>query len=226
MPRTARASRGGVCHHTMSRGNRGTTVFHDAQDYESFENLMRRSNQRLPMRNLAWCLMPTHFHIVLRPYEDGDLGRWMHWLLTTHVQCHRRRHETEGRIWQGRFKAPPIQQDAHLLTVMRYVERNPLRACLVDRAEDWPWSSLRVRMGKADSLLSPSPVPLPDNWRDLVNQPLTAAELEAVRTSLQRERPYGDAAWMQGTAERLDLLGSLRKRGRPRGIAYRPLKEL
>lgn len=226
MPRTARASRGGVCHHAMNRGNQQATLFHDARDYESFVNLMRGSVERIPMRVLAWCVMPNHFHVVLRPYGDGDLGRWVHWLLTTHVQRHRLRYGIEGRVWQGRFKAPPIQQDGHLLTVMRYVERNPLRAGLVDRAEDWPWSSLRARKGKPDRLLSPSPAPLPDNWCRLVNEALTPAELEAVRTSLRRERPYGDPAWTQGTAERLGLLDSLNRRGRPRGIASRPLKEL
>jgi putative transposase len=205
----------------MNRGNRRAIVYHDAHDYASFTGLMRRANDRLPMRIAAWCLMPNHFHAVLWPHGDGDLGRWMHWLLTTHVQRHRQRHGTDGRIWQGRFKAPPIQQDDHLLTVMRYVERNPVRAGLVERAQDWPWSSLRVRMGRADALLSPSPVSLPDNWCDLVNQPLTVAELAAVRTSLQRQRPFGDPAWVQGTAERLGLLETLRRPGRPRAFRSR-----
>lgn len=222
VPRTARASRGGVCHHVMNRGNQRATVYHDARDYERFEDSMRRAGERLPMRILAWCLMPNHFHVVLWPYEDGDLGRWMHWLLTTHVQYHRQRHGTTGRIWQGRFKAPPVQRDDHLLTVMRYVERNPLRAGLVDRAQDWPWSSLRGRAGEVHPLVGPSPVPLPAYWCDFVNEPLTTTELEAVRTSLQRERPYGDPAWTRGTAERLGLLDSLRKRGRPE--AWRPAK--
>ena len=223
MPRTARASRGGVCHHVMSRANRREVVFHDATDYMAFEDSMRRACDRLSMRILAWCLMPTHFHLVLNPYDDGDLGRWMHRLLTRHVQRHRRRYDTEGRIWQGRFKAPPIQQDNHLLTVLRYVERNPLRAGLVKRAEDWPWSSLPRRIyALPDDLLSPSPVPLPENWIDFVNQPLTASELEEVRRCTRREIPYGDPAWTKGTAERLTLNAAPRRRGRPR--AWEPCR--
>ena len=172
------------------------------------------------MRVLAWCLMPNHVHLVLWPYFDGDLGRWMHWLLTSHVLGHRRRYETIGRIWQGRFTAPPIQQDHHLLVVLRYVERNPVRAGLVDRAEKWPWSSLR-RRGKPDSVLAASPVSLPDPWDDWVNAPLTSAETAAVRTSIERGSPYGDAAWTRGTADRLGLQSTLRSPGRPRSLPRR-----
>jgi len=216
MPRTARASIAGICHHVMSRGNNRAVIFRDDRDYRSFVEIMKRAQRRLPVRILAWCLMPNHFHLVLRPYADGDLGRWMHWLLTTQTQRHRRRYETTGRIWQGRFKAPPIQHDHHLLVVMRYVERNPLRAGLVHRAEEWPWSSLVERGETRKRLTAESPVPLPDDWCALVNQPLHGTELDAIRESLDRGRPFGDPVWTQGTAERLGLLSSLRARGRPR----------
>jgi putative transposase len=217
-----------MCYHAMNRGNQRGTIYHDEHDYRAFEDLMRLANERLPMRILAWCLMPNHFHVVLWPYEDGDLGHWMHWLLTTHVQRHRRRHGTDGRIWRGRFKAVPVQQDDHLFVVMRYVERNPLAANLVARAHEWSWSSLRARMpgagAAARALLSTSPTPIPADWFDLVEQALAAKELEDLQTGLRRARPYGDAAWTRGTAERLGLLESLQPRGRPR--SWRPLEEL
>ncbi len=136
-------------------------------------------------------------------------------------RSHQFRYGTIGRVWQGRFKAPPVQQDDHLRIVMRYVERNPLRAGLVERAEQWPWSSLSARSGATDGLLSPSPVSLGDDWTNWVNQPLTEKELEAVRTCLRRGRPYGDAAWTRGTAERLDLQDSLTPRGRPKAFECR-----
>ena len=84
------------------------TIFHGDDDFFAFEDLMRRANERLPLQVLAWCLMPNHFHLVVRPRGDRDLSRWMHWLLTAHVQRYRRRYNSTGRIWQGRFKAPPI----------------------------------------------------------------------------------------------------------------------
>ncbi len=88
--------------------------------------------------------MPNHFHLVLWPYEDGDLSNWMQWLLTTHVRRYHRMYGTSGHVWQGRFKAFPIQQDEHLFVVMRYVERNALSAQLVTSAEDWRWSSVHA----------------------------------------------------------------------------------
>ena len=118
------------------------TVFHKPDDYDAFLDLMAESSVRTPMRILAYCLMPNHFHLALWPREDGDVSRWMHWLMTTHVRRHLGRYRSSGHVWQGRFKAFPIQEDDHLLAVLRYIERNPLRAGLVGRAEEWRWSSL------------------------------------------------------------------------------------
>ena len=221
MPRTARASIGGVCYHVMNRGNGREQVFHDDDDYAAFLNLLGRACRRRPMRVLAWCLMPNHFHLVLWPHGDGDLGRWMQWLLTSHVRRHHKRRGTGGHIWQGRFKAFPIQEDSHLLTVLRYVERNPVRAKLVRRAEAWPWSSAAarwVRSGRPE-FLTESPVPLPRPWSRWVNTALTEKELAAVRQSVVRGSPCGDADWATAAARRLDLEFTLRPRGRPRNEA-------
>jgi len=158
MPRQTRTLFGGFCYHIINRGNGRAQVFHGAADYREFVKLMAAAGERLlprlpprlaprlpprlPPRLLAYCLMPNHVHLVLWPREDGEVSRWMQWLMTAQVRRHHRRHGTDGHLWQGRFKAFPIQRDEHLLSVLRYVERNPLRAKLVARAEDWPWSSL------------------------------------------------------------------------------------
>src|SRR5688572_24903460 len=147
MPRTARASAGNYCYHVLNRGNARQEVFHKPEDYAAFLRLMTEANERedgVSMRLLGYCLMPNHFHLVLWPREDGDLSRWMQWLLTSHVRRYHRHYGTSGHVWQGRFKAFPIQKDEHLLLVLRYVERNPVRAKTlgVRRAERWPWSSL------------------------------------------------------------------------------------
>ena len=142
MPRTARSCSGGYTYHVLNRGNARATVFHKPDDYDAFLDLMAESSVRTPMRILAYCLMPNHFHLALWPRGDGDVSRWMHWLMTTHVRRHLGRYRSSGHVWQGRFKAFPIQEDEHLLAVLRYIERNPLRAGLVGRAEEWRWSSL------------------------------------------------------------------------------------
>ena len=147
MPRKTRTLFGGFCYHIINRGNGRAQVFHGEADYREFVKLMAAAAgehppPRLAPRLLAYCLMPNHIHLVLWPREDGEVSRWMQWLMTAQVRRHHRRHGTDGHLWQGRFKAFPIQRDEHLLSVLRYVERNPLRAKLVARAEDWPWSSL------------------------------------------------------------------------------------
>jgi len=217
MPRTARASLGGWCYHVLNRGNARADVFHKDHDYAAFVALFEPACERVPMRLLGYCLMPNHFHLLLWPHRDGDLGRWMQWLLTSHVRRYHRHYGGSGHVWQGRFKAFPIQEDEHYLTVLRYVERNPLRARLTRKAESWLWSSLRQRTSAAsDSILSPGPVAIPSNWQDLVHQPQTEAELSALRRSVQRGTPFGGPRWTQRAARDLGLEFTLRPRGRPR----------
>jgi putative transposase len=121
-------------------------------------------------------------------------------------------------VWQGRFKAFLIQEDDHLITVMRYVERNALRAGLVRRAEHWPWGSLRWRMHQDSRQidLAQPPLSLPDNWLSYVNAPQTPAELASIRTCIQRQRPFGADGWVERHASELGLLHTLAPVGRPR----------
>src|SRR5690606_22374854 len=115
-----------------------------------------------------------------------------------HVRRYHKHYGGSGHVWQGRFKAFPIQQDEHLLTVLRYVERNPLRANLVERAQAWPWPSLKLRAKDAGaSLVSPGPGPLSRLWLAHGNQPQTEAEVAAVRHSIARGSPFGSERWQK-----------------------------
>jgi putative transposase len=174
------------------------------------------------MRILAFCLMTNHWHLLLWPQNDGELAAFMQRLTTTHVRRrHLHRHSVgRGHLYQGIYKSFPVQEDDHFYTVCRYVERNALRAGLVERAEDWPWSSLAIRHRTcpADVLptLSTWPLPMPRAWRRWVNEPQTDAELQALRTSIQRGRPFGSEPWQKRTAKTLGLEHTFRSRGRPR----------
>lgn len=204
-------------YHVLNRGNARADVFHKPGDYAAFLALLTEANERLSMRLVAYCLMPNHFHLVAWPREDGDLSRWMQWLLTSHVRRYHRHYHGSGHVWQGRFKAFPIQQDEHLLTVLRYVERNSVRATLTRKAERWPWSSLgQPPRGIEKPLLDPGPVPRGAEWLAWVNRPQTEAELAALRRSVNRGAPFGSADWAERTAQDLDLESTLRPRGRPR----------
>jgi putative transposase len=216
MPRTARAIVGGYCYHVLNRGNKKARVFHEREDYLQFCALIARAQARLDLPILAACLMPNHVHLVVRPMDSGDLARWMHWAFTTHVRWYHAKYETTGRVWQGRFKAFIAQEDHHLQTLMRYVERNALRANLVERAEDWEWGSLAWRRAASPYIaLTPSPVPLPSYWRSLVNEPQTSVELDAIRACVNRQRPFGSSEWVARQIEDLGLESSITPVGRP-----------
>ncbi|MFQ5847681.1 MAG: transposase [Candidatus Methylomirabilales bacterium] len=221
MPRTARIAPGGVVFHVLNRATARIRIFEDARDYQRFEWLLAEAVLRVPMRLLAYCIMPNHWHLVVWPERDGDLGKFMHRLTTTHARrWHLNRDSVgSGHLYQGTYKSFPVHHDEHFLTVCRYVEQNGVRAGLVERAEQWQWSSVWVRLrGGADEhkpALSAWPVPRPDDWLSLLNEGLTSKELEALRLSVRRGRPYGSEAWRQRVAKRLSLEFTFRPRGRP-----------
>jgi putative transposase len=218
MPRVARASAGGLCYHVLNRGNGRRQVFHQEGDYHAFLKALGHACVEVTLPVLGFCLMPNHFHLVVLPHQDGDLSRWMHWLQNTHVRRYHQHYHSSGHLWQGRFRAFPIEADEHLLTVLRYVERNPVRAHLVARAEHWLWSSARCWQPgeRRPSWLEVGPVPRPEPWLEWVHQPVTAAEVEALRRCVHRGAPFGSLGWVKGTAQRLGLESSLRPRGRPK----------
>ena len=147
MPRQARSAPGGLVYHVMNRGNGRSRIFRKKADYAAFEHVLREALHRTPTRLLGWCLMPNHWHLVIWPRADGELTAFVRWLTHTHTQCWHAHYHTsgQGHVYQGRFKSFPIEEDEHLLTVLRYVERNALRANFTQRAEDWRWGSLWVR---------------------------------------------------------------------------------
>ncbi|HXG56010.1 MAG TPA: transposase, partial [Vicinamibacterales bacterium] len=147
MPRTRRVSPDNHVHHVINRGNNREDVFRHPVDYEDFLNLLSEGMERTPMRILAVCLMKNHFHLVLWPTEGIHLSAYMTWLMNAQIRrLHKRRGTTGlGHIYQGRYKNFLVQDDAHLYRVLRYVEANPLRAAIVQRAEQYRWSSLTRR---------------------------------------------------------------------------------
>jgi len=221
MPRRLRQATGGLAYHVLNRAVGRARLFHKEADYAAFARVLEEAWLRLPTRLLGYCVMPNHWHLVLWPREDGELSEFLRWLTVTHTQrWHAHRHTAgTGPLYQGRFKSFPIQQDAHLLTVCRYVERNALRAGLVERAEAWPWSSLwrRQQVEPAPWLLEMAawPVQPPRDWVAAVNRVQSGRELETLRRCVARGAPYGDESWREQPARRLGLESALHPRGRP-----------
>ncbi len=206
-------------YHVLNRAVGRAALFEKDGDYAAFEKALREALDWQPTRLITYCLMPTHWHLVVWPRKDGELSEFMRWLTVTHTQRWHAHHGTSGTgpLYQGRFKAFPIQEDEHYFRVCRYVERNALRAGLVARAEDWRWSRIgRDADAALAAKLSAGPLALPSNWRTLVNRAQSEAELASLRRSVVRSCPYGSESWKCSTAAALGLESTLRPRGRPR----------
>ena len=221
MPRPPRADETGGIYHALNRGNSRADIFHKEADFDAFERIMAEGLDRYQIKLFSYQLMNNHWHLVLSPEMDGEMSRFMRWISATHTMRYHAHYRSsgEGHVYQGRFKSFPIQDDTHFLTVCRYVERNALQAEMVRRAEDWRWGSLYRWLQNTEpdpKLLAPWPINRSPNWVARVNQSLTKNEIEAIQHSIKRSKPYGDEAWIESTAKRLDLESTLRPRGRPR----------
>ena len=220
MPRPLRTAPGGFVYHVLNRANGKRRIFECDRDYLAFERVLAEIQERVPMRILAWCVMPNHWHLLLWPAQDGHLSDYMRLVTLTHTQRFHayRASQGTGHLYQGRFKSFVVQHDAHFLAVSRYVEANALSGGLIQRAEDWRWGSLwRAQQGQTQlpPRLHPWPVPRPGDWLSYVNHRAEKAESDALRRSARRGCPYGDEAWTQSVAEELGLQSTLRPRGRP-----------
>ncbi|MDX2253825.1 MAG: transposase [Nitrospira sp.] len=222
MPRRPRLAAGDLAYHVLNRRVGRLSLFEQPSDYAAFEKILAEAHAATRIRIAAYCLMPNHWHLLLWPRHDGELSAVLRWITVTHTQRWHVQHKTSGTgpVYQDRFKSFPVQTDEHFLTVARYVERNALRAKLVSLAEEWQWSSLwRRAQGdqKVTAWLSDWPVDRPRDWVARVNRAHGAAELEALRTSVQRGRPFGDEGWVRRLCRRCGIESTLRAPGRPKG---------
>lgn len=223
MPRRARSIIGGYAYHVLNRANGRLRLFKKQADFAAFEQVLEEACERMPLRILGYTLMGNHWHFVVWPKrgQDEQVSDFFRWLTMTHSQRWHAHHDTAGmgHVYQGRFKSFPIASDEHLLTVLRYVERNPLRAGLVARAEDWRWGSLYRRAhGTPDErrLLADLPVALGSRWIEHVNATQTEAEVDSIRRSINRGQPFGGEAWTAKVTRQLQLEHTFRPRGRPK----------
>ena len=226
MPRPLRPIDDGLIYHVINRGNNRQDVFHKPEDFQAFLQALSDLKARKPFALYGYCLLSNHFHLLLRPTGEASISRIVQSLLVSHTQRYHKHYRSGGHVWQGRFKSPVIQNDEHLLTVLRYIEANPLRANLVTRAEKYPWSSYLVHgAGRVSDLvdslitydeLSPYPKIRQRKWSEKVHRPIEEAALARLRRSTESGLPYGDEAWVARLAKKLDLDLTIRPRGRPK----------
>jgi putative transposase len=210
MARLARIVVPDVAHHVTQRGNRRQRVFFTDDDYQAYKELVADACAHEGVRCAAWCLMPNHVHLILIPPSPESLRAA---LGEAHRRYSRRinfAHGWTGYLWQGRFASYPMDE-AHLLTAVRYVELNPVKAKLVGKAEDWRWSSADAHIhGKADGFTDLTALAgVHRNWRAMLRHGLEAGDLppeaEAEIEAHQRTgRPWGDEAFIAELERRTD----------------------
>jgi putative transposase len=226
MGRLPRIIDDGLTYHALNRGNNRADVFADDSDRLAFLDAIARTKERYPFRLLGYCLLTNHFHLLLRPDDGQSISRILQSLTVAHTWRYHKRHRTAGHVWQGRFKSPAIQDDGHLLAVLRYIEANPLRAKLVPDLAEYRWSSYRSHgLGESDPLLDPLPEweglgrtdkERCSRWRRQVVAGEAEKDLAPIRASVMSGRPFGTEDWVGETAKRLGVELTPRPRGRPK----------
>ncbi len=205
MPRPLRITPPDVPFHVLNRRNEKRQLFHRPRDYDDFVRLLEESAARFLIQYLAYCLMPTHWHLVIVGGTDRAISEALQWVTCSHACDLRRRERTvgQGHVYQSRFHAFGIGSSYHLLNVIRYVEANARRGKLVERAEDWRWGSLWDRPRMSTSVLSFLPCDLPENWAEIVNTPPSPLLTRRLLESVQREKPYGPSRWVKKLSSQL-----------------------
>ncbi|TWT67132.1 transposase [Allorhodopirellula solitaria] len=224
MGRPKRADASGHCYHMLNRANLRATIFEKEADYEAFEKIIDEGIERFEIDLFAYCVMPNHYHLLVRPGKDGEMGRFGHYIGLTHTQRYHAHYKTTGlgHLYQGRFKSFPVQTDEHFLTVARYVERNAFAAKLCKRPEDWRFGSLHHWQTKSKSCskrISGWPIRRTANWVQHVATEFSTMEREQLDWSVKRGVPFGNETWVEHIARTFDLESTMRPRGRPKKIS-------
>jgi putative transposase len=221
MPRNARVDVGDEIYHVINRSNGRYQIFNTKTDYRIFEELLLETKELVDMRLLAYIVMPNHWHLVLYPKKDSDLGTFMHRLTNAHTRKVHALTNTNGNghLYQGRYKSFIVDTDNYLLSVIKYVERNAVRAKLARQCENWQWGSAYRRINGTrgeKKLLDPSPTSLPRDYTQWINTPDNPQDIELVRASVSKGTPCGREEWVSRMVAAYQLESTLRSPGRPK----------
>lgn len=223
MTRKPRIDVGQEIYHVLNRSVAKQHIFKTPEDYKLFEDVLTETVEITETKLLAYCVMSNHWHIVLQTRNDGDLSTFMKRLSAVHTQRYRSITKTigQGPVYQGRYKSFIVDQDNHLLSLLSYVERNPLAANLVKNPLDYRYSSLYRRYkgtSKEKEILANWPMEEPEDYLSIIKKPLSNTETEKLERSLQKEVPFGDEAYVLHNAKKFKISNILRGKGRPRHV--------
>ena len=224
MPRPSRAVFSGAPHHVTQRGNHRQCVFFADADHLAYLHWMREYAELHEVEVIAYCLMPNHVHLVLVPAAADSLARMLQQLHARYAQRINRERDWTGHLWQGRYFSSALDT-TYFWAALRYVELNPVRAGMVERAEDYRWSSAGAHCGLyRDSALSHQShwqrqLDGIADWSTWLQEGCASPELELLRTNGAKSLPCGSDSFV----ESLEAATGRRLRARPRGRPW-PVK--
>ena len=215
MPRFARLVVPGYPHHVTQRGSRRQQTFFDEDDYSAYLDLIAEQLPRAGADVLAYCLMPNHVHLILVPHNERSLATLLRKAHARYARRINERHEWQGHLWQERFHSF-VMDEEHLLAAVRYVELNPVRAGLCERADEWPWSSVHFHLhGSVDPLMGDDRMhQYIDDWATYLDETCLNAKIGQLRRHTRNGRPAGNASFIRNLEELSGRRLVRRKRGR------------
>jgi putative transposase len=219
MPRIARSVAVDYPHHVTQRGNNRSTIFFDDEDHWFYINTLKRYSQKYKLEIWAYCLMGNHVHLLVVPKEDNSLARGIGLTNMVYTQYLNRRLGNSGRVWQNRFFSCAVEKETYLWSVARYIERNPVKAGILEKAEEYRWSSARAHLlNRPDQLLSG------EQWLDEATRNDYKAFIEedseeaekVIRQRTSSGRPLGGDEFICLLESRYGYRLKVGKKGRPK----------
>ena len=225
MPRRPRMYIPGFPYHIVQRGNNRKACFLDQESYAFYLELWRELSQRYGVKVHAYCLMTNHIHFLVTPECENAISSTMKVIGSRYAYYINKRHKRTGTLWEGRHKSSLVQSDRYLLTCYRYIELNPVRAAMVERPEEYPWSSYGVNAWGDIGWIAPHAEYLRLgstsqerclSYRQLFRQHLGQDDLHLIRKSAQYCQPISDDRFREEISQRYGLEFGYAQKGRPR----------
>ncbi len=212
--------------HAIQRGNNRQAVFFDESDYQFYLDCLKLAAEKYSCRIHAYVLMTNHVHLLVTPENSDSLSRMFQYVGRFYVSYVNNTYGRTGTLWEGRYKASLVEEENYLLRCYRYIELNPVRAGMVKRVEDYPWSSYAYNALASDNaIVSPHSLYLQLGkdvvqrcaaYRALFEAHLDSGVLEEVRACLQTGTPLGNVRFKEQIEQALSVKVGYAKRGRPR----------
>lgn len=217
MPRIARIVVAGHPYHVVQRGNNRQPVFFDDRDRLLYIALLKKYSLECSCKVHAYCIMNNHIHILFIPQFENSLAKAMQKLSLSFTQYINRKYRRTGRLWECRFHSTLVDKEAYLWSVCRYIERNPVRAKLVDKPDQYKWSSAKIDDSEKDIFVKAfwqNPKERKE-YLDFLNQPDNKSEIEKIRKSTFSGKPIGTEKFIDHITKTTGIIINTKKRGRP-----------